>query len=164
MFSKEGHNSSCSLGHLHPCLFGGLIICIHIHLTLEQHRLELRGSTYVWIFFSNKSQDVELWIWRVNGKVFNCGENRESLPVTPRCSSVNCSPSFVLPIGIRLMSFATTRVLANMNWCGMCVNNRIIPQGVPEPVIKISGSKAGPTCLVSGQQPLATPLWHRTCC
>lgn len=56
-------------------LFCGLIICIHMHLTLEQHRLELHESTYMWVFFRSKSQDVELWIWRVSGDIFNGGKD-----------------------------------------------------------------------------------------
>lgn len=43
--------------------------------------------------YPNKSQDVELWIWRVNSEVSNCRENREFLPLTPCCSKMNCIPS-----------------------------------------------------------------------
>lgn len=38
-------------------------------------------------------------------------------------------PSFVLLIRIGLTSFATIRFWTNINWCGVCVNNRMIPQG-----------------------------------
>lgn len=92
-FSKESHNSDCSWSCLHRCHFGGFIICICIYLSLEQHRLEVHVPTYMWNFFPNKSQDVELWIWRVNSEVSNCRENREFLPLTPCCSKMNCIPS-----------------------------------------------------------------------
>lgn len=39
------------------------------------------------------------------------------------------SPFFILLIGIGLMSCATTRFWINTSWCGVCVNNRRIPQG-----------------------------------
>lgn len=37
---------------------------------------------------------------------------------------------FDLLIEIGHMSFATTRVLTNIYWCGVCVNSRMISQGV----------------------------------
>ena len=55
--------------YIHICM------CVYIQLTLEQHRFELRGSIYTWIFFNKyvlhsqrlvESIDAELWIQRAS--------------------------------------------------------------------------------------------------
>ena len=78
--------------HITAFLVGWLYSSIYIWAL--NNRLEMHVPSYVWIFSPNKSDDVELWLWRINSEVFNCRENLENSTVATGLEkfSFHCNP------------------------------------------------------------------------